>query len=87
MVKFLDSAGLSALWNKIKSTFYTKTELSNLVTHSQSSTISGDLTPEAAAQVVTVAPQSFTDAQKAQARSNIGVDTLVGNIETLLAAI
>ena len=37
MSKFLDQAGLTALWNKIKSTFYTKTELSDIVAHEYSS--------------------------------------------------
>lgn len=39
MKKFLDGTGVGILWNKIKSTFYTKTELSNVVTHEVSSGI------------------------------------------------
>ena len=31
--------------------------------------------------------QTLTTAQKAQARTNIGIDEIVGNIETLLAAL
>lgn len=31
MIKFLDQAGLTALWNKIKSTFYTKTQVNTIV--------------------------------------------------------
>lgn len=39
MRKFLDGTGLGLLWNKIKSTFYTKSQLSNVVTHTTSSGI------------------------------------------------
>ena len=39
MVKFLDQAGLSALWNKIKQTFYTKAELEYDVMHTPTSNI------------------------------------------------
>ena len=46
MVKFLDQAGLSALWNKIKSTFYTKIELDDIVVHEETINVSNDLTPE-----------------------------------------
>lgn len=37
MVKFLDQAGLAALWNKIKQTFYSKSELQNVVIHTATS--------------------------------------------------
>jgi len=74
MKKYLDYSGLGVLWNKIKSNFYTKTQLSNVVVHNQAATISGDLTPSALAQAVSTAPQNLTDAQQAQARSNIGAD-------------
>ena len=52
MVKFLDQAGLSALWNKIKSAFYTKeevynkNELDDIVAHDEAINVSGDLTAE-----------------------------------------
>lgn len=36
MIQYLDDTGLTTLWNKIKSTFYTKTELENVVSHEAS---------------------------------------------------
>lgn len=73
-IQYLNDNGLVTLWNKIKANFYTKTQLSNAVVHNQAATISGDLTPSALAQAVSTAPQNLTDAQQAQARSNIGSD-------------
>lgn len=77
MVKFLDQAGLSALWNKIKSSFYTKTELDDIVAHEQAASLSGDLTPSGLATAVSTAEQSLTDAQKNQVRENIGVNDML----------
>lgn len=36
MIRYLDDTGLTTLWNKIKSTFYTKTELEDVVSHEAS---------------------------------------------------
>ena len=89
--QYLDNNGLVTLWNKIKSfafaNFYTKPQLENIVSHDESSFVPGDYTPEAVAMAVSVSPQSFSEEQKAQARANIGVDELVGDIESVLDVI
>ena len=82
MSRFLDQAGLIALWNKIKSAFYTKTELSDIVSHETASTISGNLTLTSA-EVVSTVQQNLTSEQQAQARANIGLDTIIGNIAAI----
>lgn len=84
MSKFLDQAGLIALWNKIKTLFYTKTELSDIVSHETASTISGNLTLSSDNEVVSTSQQTLTAAQQAQARANIGIDTIIGDIDSIL---
>ena len=84
MSRFLDQAGLIALWNKIKALFYTKAELSDIVSHEVASTISGNLTPSTGNEVVSTSQQTLTAAQQAQARANIGIDTIIGDIDSIL---